>query len=51
MALLVALVFPLVILVFTGISAVHPFGTSGISNPGPHEAYADAVRLCFRGRE
>jgi K+-transporting ATPase ATPase A chain len=36
MAMLVALVFPLVILVFTGISAVHPFGTSGISNPGPH---------------
>jgi potassium-transporting ATPase potassium-binding subunit len=36
MAMLVALVFPLVILVFTGISVVHPFGTSGISNPGPH---------------
>jgi K+-transporting ATPase ATPase A chain len=36
MAMLVALVFPLVILLFTGISAVHPFGTSGISNPGPH---------------
>jgi K+-transporting ATPase ATPase A chain len=36
MAMLVALVFPLVILVFTGISAVHGFGTSSISNPGPH---------------
>ena len=36
MAMLVALVFPLVILVFTGISSVHGFGTSGISNPGPH---------------
>jgi K+-transporting ATPase ATPase A chain len=36
MATLVTLVFPLVILVFTGISAVHTFGTSGISNPGPH---------------
>jgi len=36
MAMLVALVFPLVILVFTGISSVHSFGTSGISNPGPH---------------
>jgi K+-transporting ATPase ATPase A chain len=36
MAMLVTLVFPLVILVFTGISAVHTFGTSGISNPGPH---------------
>jgi K+-transporting ATPase ATPase A chain len=36
MAMLVALVFPLVILVFTGISSVHDFGTSGISNPGPH---------------
>ena len=36
MAMLVALVFPLVILVFTGISAGHGFGTSSISNPGPH---------------
>jgi K+-transporting ATPase ATPase A chain len=36
MAMLVVLVFPLVILVFTAISAVKPFGTSGISNPGPH---------------
>lgn len=36
MAMLVALVFPLVILTFTGISMVHGFGTSGISNPGPH---------------
>ena len=36
MAMLVALVFPLVILVFTGISSVHDFGTAGISNPGPH---------------
>ncbi|MGA2372993.1 MAG: potassium-transporting ATPase subunit KdpA [Candidatus Korobacteraceae bacterium] len=36
MAMLVALVFPLVILVFTGVSSVNAFGTSGISNPGPH---------------
>jgi K+-transporting ATPase ATPase A chain len=36
MAMLVALVFPLVILAFTGISAVHGFGTSSIGNPGPH---------------
>ena len=36
MAMLVALVFPLVILTFTAISAVHGFGTSSISNPGPH---------------
>jgi len=36
MAMLVALVFPLVILVFTGVSSVNGFGTSGISNPGPH---------------
>jgi len=35
MAMLVALVFPLVILIFTGISSVNGFGTSGISNPGP----------------
>ena len=36
MAMLVVLVFPFVILVLTGISAVAPFGTSSISNPGPH---------------
>ena len=37
MAMLAVLVFPLVILVFTGISSVSPdFGTSSIANPGPH---------------
>ncbi|HZR33035.1 MAG TPA: potassium-transporting ATPase subunit KdpA [Terriglobales bacterium] len=36
MAMLVVLVFPLVILVFTAISAIKPFGTSSILNPGPH---------------
>ncbi len=36
MAMLVALVFPLVILVFTAISSVNGFGTSSILNPGPH---------------
>jgi len=36
MAMLVALVFPLVILGFAGISSVHGFGTSSILNPGPH---------------
>ena len=37
MAMLAVLVFPLVILVFTGISVVSPeFGTSSILNPGPH---------------
>jgi K+-transporting ATPase ATPase A chain len=37
MAMLVVLVFPLVILVFTGVSIVSPgFGTPSISNPGPH---------------
>jgi potassium-transporting ATPase potassium-binding subunit len=36
MAMLVALVFPLVILTLAGISAVKPFGTSSIANPGPH---------------
>jgi len=34
--MLVALVFPLVILLFSGIASVNNFGTSGISNPGPH---------------
>jgi potassium-transporting ATPase potassium-binding subunit len=36
MAMLVVLVFPLVILTFAAISSVHGFGTSSISNPGPH---------------
>jgi K+-transporting ATPase ATPase A chain len=36
MAMLVALIFPLVILVFAAISSVRGFGTSAISNPGPH---------------
>jgi K+-transporting ATPase ATPase A chain len=36
MAMLAVLVFPLTILVFTGISAVSDFGTSSIWNPGPH---------------
>ena len=36
MAMLVALIFPLVILIFTGISSINGFGTSSISNPGPH---------------
>ena len=37
MAMLAVLVFPLTILVFTGISMVAPsFGTSSIVNPGPH---------------
>jgi K+-transporting ATPase ATPase A chain len=36
MAMLVVLVFPLVILVFSAISATSGFGTSSILNPGPH---------------
>jgi potassium-transporting ATPase potassium-binding subunit len=36
MAMLVVLVFPLVILGFSAISAVKPFGTASIINPGPH---------------
>jgi K+-transporting ATPase ATPase A chain len=37
MAMLAVLIMPLVILVFTGISAVSSdFGTVGIANPGPH---------------
>ncbi len=36
MAMLVALVFPLVILTFAAISSVKDFGTSSILNPGPH---------------
>jgi len=36
MAMLVVLIFPLVILGFSAISAVNVFGTSSILNPGPH---------------
>jgi potassium-transporting ATPase potassium-binding subunit len=36
MAMLVTLVFPMVILILTAISSVQGFGTSSISNPGPH---------------
>ena len=36
MAMLVSLVFPLIILTLTGISVVKGFGSTGISNPGPH---------------
>jgi K+-transporting ATPase ATPase A chain len=36
MAMLFALIFPLIILVLTGISTVKPFGTASIANPGPH---------------
>jgi K+-transporting ATPase ATPase A chain len=36
MAMLVILIFPLVILVFTAISVLYTFGTSSISNAGPH---------------
>ncbi|ABF39515.1 potassium-transporting ATPase, A subunit [Candidatus Koribacter versatilis Ellin345] len=36
MAMLVALIFPLIILVFSAISSVKTFGTGSILNPGPH---------------
>jgi len=36
MAMLVVLIFPLVILVFTAISVLKPYGVASISNPGPH---------------
>ena len=36
MAMLVVLVFPLVILAFAAVASVHGFGSSSISNPGPH---------------
>ena len=36
MAMLVVLVFPLVILAFAAVSSVSGFGTSSITNPGPH---------------
>src|SRR5437899_3219384 len=36
MAMLVVLVFPLVILVFAALASLEGFGTSRITNPGPH---------------
>jgi potassium-transporting ATPase potassium-binding subunit len=36
MAMLVVLIFPLVILVFTAISVLYSFGTSAMLNAGPH---------------
>jgi K+-transporting ATPase ATPase A chain len=36
MAMLFALIFPLIILVLTAISSVKPFGVSSITNAGPH---------------
>jgi K+-transporting ATPase ATPase A chain len=36
LAMLFALIFPLIILILTGISSVEPYGTSSIANPGPH---------------
>ena len=36
MSMLVALIFPLLILTFTAISVLRPFGTASILNPGPH---------------
>jgi len=36
MAMLVVLVFPLVILAFTALSSVNGFGTSSLTNAGPH---------------
>lgn len=36
MAMLVVLIFPLIILGLSAVSSIYSFGTSGISNPGPH---------------
>jgi len=36
MAMLVTLIFPLIILVLTAVSVLAGFGTSSITNPGPH---------------
>jgi len=36
MAMLTVLIFCLIVLGFTGVAIVSPFGTSSISNPGPH---------------
>jgi len=36
MAMLIVLIFSLIILGFTAIGAITPFGKAGITNPGPH---------------
>ena len=51
MAMLVTLVFPLIILVLTGISSVEGFGTSSISNAGPHGLTQDPLLVYVVGRE
>ena len=52
MAMLAILIFPLTILVFTGISVVSPdFGTSSIWNPGPHGLVGGALRVHLRHRQ
>ena len=48
MAMLFALIFPLIILVLPAISSIEPFGTSSISNPGPHGLSADSLCI-YRG--
>jgi K+-transporting ATPase ATPase A chain len=44
MAMLVALIFPLIILTFTSISVLHPFGTSASATRGR----TDSPRSCMR---
>ena len=52
MAMLAVLVFPLAILVFTGISSVSPdFGTSSICEPGTARAVRDPLRLHLGHRQ
>ena len=51
MAMLVTLVFPLIILVLTGISSVEGFGTSSISNAGPHGLTQILYAFTSIGRE
>ncbi len=49
MAMLVTLVFPLVILSSAGISSVAGFGTSSISNAGPHGLTRNSLRIYLDG--
>ena len=51
MAMLAVLILTFTILTFSAISAVKPYGTSGILESGPARIIADALRLRFVDRK
>ena len=51
MAMLSILIMTFVILGFSAVAVVQPFGTSSISNPGPHGLSAGPLRVYLDGRQ